>query len=250
MVLTVGVVLGLAISPAGARACLGRTASPRRARLAVVLALLVSALTVLAARPVEAAIGRIPGGGVLRVSVPEAFGGKTVIGQLTVDQVVGAGFVTAYGCDDGMPTDSDGSIARSDLNYDAAVVAVRLEPADRQGRQQRRHLLLHAAAGSPDRRRQRRHLRYRGHVVRQPSHRHPRDRHTARGRVVACCACRFPRRSAARPSSANSPSTRSQVPDSSPPTGATTDCRPTAPAPSPAPTSTSTPASSPVASTG
>ena len=47
-------------------------------------------------------------GGVLRVSVPEAFGGKTVIGQLTVDRTVGAGFVTAYGCADGMPTDNDG----------------------------------------------------------------------------------------------------------------------------------------------
>ena len=52
------------------------------------------------ARPVDAA------GGVLRVPVPEALGGKTVIGQLTVDQVAGAGFVTAYACDDGMPTDA------------------------------------------------------------------------------------------------------------------------------------------------
>ena len=57
-------------------------------------------------------------GGVLRVPVPEAAGGKTVIGQLTVDQVAGAGFVTAYGCDDGMPTDTAGTVTRSDLNYD------------------------------------------------------------------------------------------------------------------------------------
>ena len=85
----------------------------------------MTALTVvtLAARPdhASAEIGRVPGGGVLRVSVPEAFGGKTVIGQLTVDQVVGAGFVTAYGCDNGLPTDAAGTIARSDLNYDSAV---------------------------------------------------------------------------------------------------------------------------------
>ena len=90
---------------------------------ALVVALLGSALAVAGAGPAEAAIGRIPGGGVLRISVPEAFGGKTVIGQLTVDQVVGAGFVTAFGCDDGIPTNSDGSIARSDLNYDAAVAS-------------------------------------------------------------------------------------------------------------------------------
>ena len=79
-------------------------------------------LTVVA-RPDQASaeIGRVPGGGVLRVAVPEAFGGKTVIGQLTVDQVVGAGFVTAYGCDNGLPTDASGTIARSDLNYDSAV---------------------------------------------------------------------------------------------------------------------------------
>jgi Protein of unknown function (DUF3048) N-terminal domain/Protein of unknown function (DUF3048) C-terminal domain len=65
--------------------------------------------------------GRIPGGSVLRVSVPEAIGGKTVVGQLTVDRVVGAGFVAAYGCDDGLPTAADGSVSRSDLNFDAAV---------------------------------------------------------------------------------------------------------------------------------
>src|SRR5687768_2073445 len=83
------------------------------------------ALTVVmvAARPEQASaeIGRVAGGGVLRVVVPEAFGGKSVIGQLTVDQVVGAGFVTAYGCDNGLPTDASGNIARSDLNYDSAT---------------------------------------------------------------------------------------------------------------------------------
>ena len=71
-----------------------------------------------------AGTGRVPAGSVLRVSVPEAFGGKTVIGQLTVDQVLNAGFVTAFGCDDGLPTNTDGTISRSDLNFDARVSAV------------------------------------------------------------------------------------------------------------------------------
>ena len=67
---------------------------------------------------------RVAGGGVLRVSVPEAVGGKTVVGQLTVDRVLGAGYVTAYGCDDGIPTDPDGAVSRSDVNYDGAVAPV------------------------------------------------------------------------------------------------------------------------------
>ncbi|HEY7625573.1 MAG TPA: DUF3048 domain-containing protein, partial [Ilumatobacteraceae bacterium] len=67
---------------------------------------------------------RVAGGGVLRVSVPEAVGGKTVVGQLTVDRVLGAGYVTAYGCDDGLPTDPDGAVSRSDLNYDEAMSPV------------------------------------------------------------------------------------------------------------------------------
>jgi hypothetical protein len=68
--------------------------------------------------------GRVPAGGVLRVSVPEAIGGKTVVGQLTVDRAVGAGFVTAFGCDDGIPTGADGSITRSDLNFNGSVSPV------------------------------------------------------------------------------------------------------------------------------
>ena len=47
-----------------------------------------------------------------------------VIGQLTVDRAAGAGFVTAYGCADGLPTDADGTISRSDLNFDGAVSPV------------------------------------------------------------------------------------------------------------------------------
>jgi Protein of unknown function (DUF3048) N-terminal domain/Protein of unknown function (DUF3048) C-terminal domain len=66
----------------------------------------------------------VVGGGVLRVSVPEAVGGKTVVGQLTVDQVTEAGFVTAYGCDDGLPTDTDGTVTRSDLNFDGSISPV------------------------------------------------------------------------------------------------------------------------------
>jgi hypothetical protein len=104
---------------------LGGTAGTKRSQplRAFVAAAAVVTATGLVARPAPASaeIGRVPGGGVLRVSVPEAFGGKTVIGQLTVDQVVGAGFVTAYGCDDGLPTDASGAVTRSDLNYDSAI---------------------------------------------------------------------------------------------------------------------------------
>ena len=71
-----------------------------------------------------ASSGRVPAGGVLRVSVPEAIGGKTVVGQLTVDRVVGAGYVTAYGCDDDIPMNTDGTISRSDLNFDGSISPV------------------------------------------------------------------------------------------------------------------------------
>jgi hypothetical protein len=37
----------------------------------------------------------VAAGGVLKVAVPEAFGGKTVIGQLAVDGALGSGFITA-----------------------------------------------------------------------------------------------------------------------------------------------------------
>ena len=67
---------------------------------------------------------QVAGGGLLRVNVPEAVGAKTVVGQLSVDRIEGAGFVTAYGCDDGIPTDAAGAVSRSDLNYDSAISAV------------------------------------------------------------------------------------------------------------------------------
>ena len=63
---------------------------------------------------------QVPAGGTFRINVPEALGGKTVIGQLTADQVVGAGFITAYPCAAGPPT-TGGSFTRSDLNYDSRV---------------------------------------------------------------------------------------------------------------------------------
>ena len=71
--------------------------------------------------PAQAALGSVPAGWVVRVSVPDAIGGKTVIGQLTVDRATEWGNVTAYGCDDGIPTNSGGGITRSDLNYDGRV---------------------------------------------------------------------------------------------------------------------------------
>ena len=67
--------------------------------------------------------GRIAAGGVLRIHVPEAVGGKTVIGELTVDSAVGAGFVTAYGCASGLPV-SAGVVTRSDVNYDGRLTPV------------------------------------------------------------------------------------------------------------------------------
>ena len=79
----------------------------------------------------------------LRVSVPEAVGGKTVVGQLTVDRAVGAGYVTAYGCDDGIPTDADGTVSQIRPQLRRQRLTRVVEPADRQGRRQRRRLLLH-----------------------------------------------------------------------------------------------------------
>jgi hypothetical protein len=69
-------------------------------------------------RPAIAETGSIPAGWVVRVAVPEAIGGKTVIGQLTVDRVRAPGYIVAYGCEDGVP---GGAAARSDLNFDGRV---------------------------------------------------------------------------------------------------------------------------------
>ncbi len=85
-----------------------------------VMAGLITTTLLAAAGPrasASVADGRVPAGGVLRVKVPEAIGGKTVIGQLTADRVRDIGYVTAYGCADGMPS-------RSDLNYVGTVSPV------------------------------------------------------------------------------------------------------------------------------
>ena len=80
-----------------------------------------AAIAVLPHGQAEAATGSVPAGWVVRVPVPDAIGGKTVIGQLTVDRATEPGFVTAYGCDDGIPTNSSGTTTRSDVNFDGRV---------------------------------------------------------------------------------------------------------------------------------
>ena len=76
------------------------------------------------ASPALAEPGTVPAGWILRVPVPDAIGGKTVIGQLTVDRAALPGYVTAFGCDDGLPTAPNGGITRSDVNYDGRVSPV------------------------------------------------------------------------------------------------------------------------------
>ena len=117
-------------------------------------------------------IGRVPAGSVLRVSVPEAIGGKTVIGQLTVDRVTDAGYVTAYGCDDGIPTDADGVISRSDLNFDAHASPVASNRLIVQADDNGDVCFYTLQAGGDDRRRQRGHVRYGRQLVPQPARRH------------------------------------------------------------------------------
>ena len=58
------------------------------------------------------------------MKVPEAVGGKTVFGQLTVANAAQVGFVTAYGCADGVPRDRGGNINKSDLNYNGPTSPV------------------------------------------------------------------------------------------------------------------------------
>ncbi|MEO8264367.1 MAG: DUF3048 domain-containing protein [Ilumatobacteraceae bacterium] len=109
-------------SPAWSRRFLIRSTWKARRIVAPIVAALLIPAVVLVGEPVSALVnGRIPAGGVLRFTVPEAVGGKTVVGQLTVDRAVGAGYVTAYGCDDGIPTDTYGGVSRSDLNFDGSV---------------------------------------------------------------------------------------------------------------------------------
>jgi hypothetical protein len=106
----------------------------RPVRVAVVATLLIAALLVgpantdlrsaaVDAAPIEPALVVEPlaAGDALRVHVPGAEGGKTVIGQLTVARATESGYVTAYGCADGLPLDAAGRVDRSDLNYDGRV---------------------------------------------------------------------------------------------------------------------------------
>ena len=46
---------------------------------------------------------------------------RVVIGQLTVDRATEWGYVTAYGCDDGVPRAPGGGVTKSDLNFDGHV---------------------------------------------------------------------------------------------------------------------------------
>ncbi len=111
-----------------------RTLLPSRvARIAASLAFLVSVVTVGAVTQARDGTDVDGGGsvastmvadGTLKVSVPGAEGGKTVIGQLTVARATDNGFVTAYPCADGLPRDATGAIDRSDLNYDGRTSPV------------------------------------------------------------------------------------------------------------------------------
>lgn len=93
--------------------------------LAIVGAFVVSAGPAMLSAPAAvAADTRVPAGQVLQISVPEAIGGKTVVGQLAVDNAAARGFVTAYGCADGLPLDVGGAVSKSDLNYDGGVAGV------------------------------------------------------------------------------------------------------------------------------
>ena len=99
--------------------------SPRRWILPGTLALLASTTVAMTLAPAaRAASGLLSVGEVLRVSVPEAFGGKTVIGQLTVDRAQASGFVTAFPCEGGLPGKDDGGVTRSDLNFDGTISPV------------------------------------------------------------------------------------------------------------------------------
>ena len=60
----------------------------------------------------------------LQVHVPGAVGGGVVLGNVAVDEVSTAGFVTAYACAAGIPRDDAGRVSRADLNFDGRVSPV------------------------------------------------------------------------------------------------------------------------------
>ena len=94
----------------------------RAIALSIVCAFVVTAVPAMQPAPAAAAVDtRVPAGQVLQISVPEAIGGKTVVGQVAVYNAAARGFLTAYGCADGLPLDSSGAVSKSDLNYDGGV---------------------------------------------------------------------------------------------------------------------------------
>ena len=97
---------------------------PSHARMFLVAALAATSLIGVSAATQSSPVSAVGPGQVLRVNVAEAAGGKTVFGQLAVTGVTDAGFVTAYGCDYGIPRNDSGDISKSDLNYDGTVNAV------------------------------------------------------------------------------------------------------------------------------
>ncbi len=110
-------------APSGSTVATVQRRTLTRIGVALVAATAVSiAAGVSPSSPVAMAVDtRVPAGQVLRVAVPDAIGGKTVIGQLTVDNASAPGFVTAYACDNGLPRDAGGGVSRSDLNYDGTL---------------------------------------------------------------------------------------------------------------------------------
>src|SRR5688500_4254964 len=82
--------------------------SGRRTCVAVaVVSVSVIASAVALPTNVTAAPPRQAAGKVVEVTIPEAVGGKVVIGNLAVDEQGGDGFVTAYPCDQPRPLRSD-----------------------------------------------------------------------------------------------------------------------------------------------
>ncbi|NND75049.1 MAG: hypothetical protein HKN44_08590, partial [Ilumatobacter sp.] len=115
-------------APVGPPAGADRAPSRRRRRggpfvaLALALASAYVGIDTVAGPATVSAI--VPAGTSLTVHVPAAVGGKTVFGNLAVDQVISGGFVTAYPCASGVPKDGNGNISRADLNYSGEITPV------------------------------------------------------------------------------------------------------------------------------
>ena len=112
-----------------------------------------------------------------------------MIGQLTVDESTAPGYVTAYGCDDGIADAAGGAVTRSDLNYDGHVTPVAsnrlIVQADADGdicfRTTAAADLIVDVNGVSG---------VGHHVVPEPAHRHPHGDHDARtARRSTACRC-------------------------------------------------------------